>query len=279
MRIFSAVMAVVFFTSCEVINPAEPVPSYLRVNSFSVYSNNETEGSSSANISDVWVSIDGEEIGTFELPATIPVLATGNHKVILRAGILANGIASLRVQYPFYSGYDSTVNFESGKIHELHPSITYASYSNFQIEDFDHSSISIDTTPASQVRLIDTTNSNNLEGNFGYVLLDDGHPYFECASLVSFSLPGGGANVYLELNYKCNNEFVVGTIANTTTSVFKNDILTIRATDVWKKIYVTLTPTVSSLLNATGWKIYMHATKSPSQTTAELYFDNIKVVY
>jgi hypothetical protein len=279
MKFCFGIMAILLFTSCEIINPAEDVPSYIKIESFTVTSDNDTQGTSSSKISDVWVTVDGQDLGAYELPATLPVIATGNHRIILGAGILINGIASTRTPYHFYTSYETTYNLERAKIHTLNPSITYATYTVFeQIEDFDHPSISFDTTASSDTTLNPIQDSNSFEGFYGYVYLDSSHPKFECASHDTFTLPGGGAPVYVELNYKCNNEFVVGTIANNGSTVFVNDVLTIRTTDVWKKIYVNLTPVASSISNA-DWKVFIRAVKSESNSTAQLYFDNIKVVH
>jgi hypothetical protein len=279
MRFYLTGMAILLLTSCEIINPAENVPSYIHIDSFTVTSDNETQGSSSSNIRDVWVTINGQDLGVHELPATLPVIASGNQSIILSGGIFINGISATRTPYPFYTHYETTLNLEKAKILTLNPTITYASFANFeQKEDFDHPSISFDTTASSDTTLQKVEDSNSLEGQYGYVYLDASHPRFECASNPEFLLPGGGVPVYVELNYKCNNEFVVGTIANNGANVYVNDIITIRASDVWKKLYVNLTPVASSISNA-DWKIFIRAIKSESLSTAQLYFDNIKVIH
>src|SRR5438067_12211826 len=107
MKFILPCMAIMLFTSCEIINPSEDIPSYLHVESFSVTTNNETQGSNSSKITDVWVTVDGKALGTYELPATLPVLATGSHDVILSPGILINGIAATRTAYPFYTTYQA----------------------------------------------------------------------------------------------------------------------------------------------------------------------------
>jgi hypothetical protein len=280
MKLIMGSMALLALTSCEIINPAEDIPSYIHVDSFSVNTNTETQGSHSSNISDVWVTVDGKSLGAYELPATLPVLASGNHQLLLSPGILVNGIATTRASYPFYSSLDSTVNFESAKTETIKPQITYADFAHFQIEDFDHSSVSLeDTSIGSNVHLVDTNNANSIDGDFGYAYMDGSRPYFKCASINSFPLPGTGANVYAELNYKCSNEFTFGLIANASSGVYVRDIIALHPSDIWKKIYIYLTPTVSEITDATGWKIYIHATKSDAVSSAELFLDNIKIVY
>jgi hypothetical protein len=278
-RSLGVVMTVMIITSCEIVNPAEDVPSYVHVESFNVTTDVDSQGSASSNIHDVWVTVDGKDLGAFELPATVPILAEGNHSVVLRAGILINGIAATRSPYPFYTHYQTTYNLQSAKIENLAPTVTYASYVTFaQNEDFDHAGISFDTTSASDTSFNVIQDANSMEGKYGFVYLDGSHPRFYCESHSTFDLPAGNAAVYVELNYKCNTEFVVGTIANNGSSVYVNDQLVIRATETWKKIYVNLTTAASSIPFA-DWRIFIRATMPDGMETAQLYFDNIKVVH
>src|SRR6185369_3550902 len=115
----------VFISSCNIINPAEPVPSYVHIDSFSLSTNLITQGSKSNKVVDVWAFVDGNAVGTFELPATFPVLSAGSHKLTLRPGILLDGIAATRSIYPLYTGYDTAINLESGKIKTGTPKIEY----------------------------------------------------------------------------------------------------------------------------------------------------------
>ena len=78
------VLAYCSFSGCEIINPKEDTPSYLKINSIPLNtrkSASETYGSNSNNIVDAWVFANGKLIGSFELPATIPILAEGNVEI------------------------------------------------------------------------------------------------------------------------------------------------------------------------------------------------------
>ena len=265
--------------SCNIINPAEPVPAYVHIDSFSLHTDSITEGSNSSNITDAWVYVDGNVIGTFELPATFPVLSSGSHKLTIRPGILIDGIASTRAIYPFYTGFDTTVNFESEKTIDAFPKIMYSSTTNLtHIEDFDHVGTNIVRGPASDTSITPVQDQNSFEGYSGAVHLDDAHSYFECAWKDSFLIPIGHP-AYIELNYKSDNEFTVGITSYTSSGIFSDDIVVFRTSETWKKQYVSLGPVISNTITATGFKIYIKASKSTALTTASLYFDNIKVVY
>src|SRR6266481_1051492 len=85
--------------SCNIINPAEPIPSYLQVDNITLHTDLSTQGSSSSKISDVWVTVDGLVQGIYELPAKFPLLFDGSHRVQLKGGIILNGISDTRAPY------------------------------------------------------------------------------------------------------------------------------------------------------------------------------------
>ena len=102
----------IIFSSC---NPEETEPAYLLINHVSVSSNPVTQGSNCSNVKDVWVYVDNKYLGTFQLPARVPVLESGSKNVILRAGILENGISATHSAYPLYAANLRTVEFTPGK--------------------------------------------------------------------------------------------------------------------------------------------------------------------
>ena len=66
--------------SCELINPPEDIPAYISINSFDL--DPETgdnpiinEKTKPHDINGVWLNIDGNIQGSYELPVTFPVLA------------------------------------------------------------------------------------------------------------------------------------------------------------------------------------------------------------
>ena len=129
MRYISIIILIIIstlnFTSCNFYNPSEKVPAYLHIDSFDLKGNYDSSGTLSHSITDVWVIIDNEFIGAFELPADIPVLKEGSHKITLKAGIKENGIANTRLPYPFYAPYVATINLQANKTDTIRPVIYY----------------------------------------------------------------------------------------------------------------------------------------------------------
>lgn len=285
-RFFSAlnipVFLIIVFSSCNFINPDEDIPAYIKVDTFSLTTDFATEGTSSHKITDVWVYVDNNVVGVYELPATIALLENGNHSITLWPGILVNGIAATRDNYPFYNFSESTVQLNEGEIISFHPATTYIDNAEFVVkESFDDAGFEFESTSLSDtILMLETLPANVFQlPGCAKVVLTDTDLRLDVATVNKYALPKSGSAIYLELNYRTNIEFSVGVIP------FKSGVqqsyipaLTIREKDTWNKIYVNLTPSVVSASGSNEFKIYMNASKSTALSQAELFFDNLKVI-
>jgi len=91
--------------ACNIINPAEPTPSYIQIDTIKLTTDITTQGSASHKIVDAWVYVDNQAVGAYEMPCKIPVLASGQHTIYIQGGILLNGINATHLQYPYYKLY------------------------------------------------------------------------------------------------------------------------------------------------------------------------------
>jgi hypothetical protein len=267
--------------SCSVLEPSPPAAAFIHIDSIPVSTVYATQGSNAHRITDVWVIFDDKFLGTFPLPADFPVLGTGNQQIQVRAGVIENGVASTRSAYPKYSLFDTTLNLTANEKTIITPHVTYAPGAQFpQIEDFDDASLSLSSVNVNYANLsiTQTNDTNAFESNSGVVTLDDNHTIFESASSSPFTLP---LNVpsYLELNYKGECEFQIGTYINTSAGVVRTSLLTLKESAQWKKVYVSLSDLGGVQQSGIGYKVYLHALKPGNVSTAKLYFDNLKVVY
>ena len=78
-------IAVIFLGSCT---KGDKVPSYLIVPSVDL-STSGLQGSNTKNITDTWVYVNDEFMGSWELPARIPVLKEGSVNVRVDAGAVS----------------------------------------------------------------------------------------------------------------------------------------------------------------------------------------------
>jgi hypothetical protein len=274
---------VILVNSCELINPAEDIPSFIHIDSIDVKINNPSaEGTGSHKISDAWVYVDDELIGAFELPATVPILKEGTHRLTIRAGIKSNGISSTRPYYPFYEPvvYDNFKLYKDSII-KINPVTHYSDGAKIAwIEGFEDGGVSL-INASDDTTSLNKTNDHSLvfEGNYSaYARILPGDTSFFFRSTDTYKLPISGYS-YLELNYKNNNKFVVGLIANINGTLVTLPVLVLNRSDNWNKIYINLTMMVYNYSTATDFYIFVSSVRESDVAEPLIYLDNLKLVY
>lgn len=129
--------------SCELINPPEDIPAYIRIDTISFKVTQFDQGAATHQISNIWLTVDNELLGIFEMPFKVPCLKTGEQEIFIRPGIRVNGIAASRMVYPFLEPYRVTMNLVQGEVVTILPSTTYKKECVFSwIEEFEDIGIS-----------------------------------------------------------------------------------------------------------------------------------------
>ena len=285
MKKFSALLAAAalssLISSCELINPEEDAPCYVQIDSFSLTTNYSTQGTASHKLKDAWVYIDNELIGVFELPARFPVLKAGTKKMLVGSGILNNGIASTRVVYPFIKYYESDITLAPEQTIQLGKlPVTYFPGKNYTwFEDFEGSGYSLDTLSNSQAPLIIDT-QNPFEGNKCLQMqVTSAKGILECASINSYPI-AAGADAYLELNYRCDQAFTLGIVANysggnTVTAA----IITFNPSADWNKTYVELRKVIgNNFPTASSFNIWFRMDLADGKAEGNAWVDNLKLM-
>lgn len=269
---------VILFCSC---NKAEPIPSYISISTFK-FTALPLQGTSNQKFQTVYVYVDDQEAGVYPLPAIIPLLYWGNHKVTLYAGITQNGIGSNpRIMYPYTKDFTQQVNLQAGKVVDIKPEISYMD--NLKVaflEDFESAFSTLEKWPEGNVDSFARTNDahKNLEPGFcAEIKVPDGS-IFEFASKQLMDLPRNTAKVMIEINYKTAVPLVIGLISYEQTLVIKTGIVTLFANSEWNKVYIDCTQDVSTKLIGTKHKFFIGALNS-SGAEQYIYVDNIKVLH
>jgi len=265
------IIFIFIFISCD---KEEEIPSYIGINDFNLTSNSSF-GENTENITDVWIYIDENLQGVYEIPVTFPVLNKGQQNIRIKAGVKANGIASTRIQYPFYTSYLDTVELVENETINILPSFSYNSSFDAIVEDFESSGTIIDSTINSE---IDFTIQQNNSNHYGYALIEEPNINFEI-STQELILPQQGAPVYLEIDYKSSTEFLVGMYINYSQDVVRRDLLWVTPKQEWNKIYINLTQTVSESIGAESFKVFLNMRRNEPSLSEEINFDNLKILY
>lgn len=287
--VIAAYVVMTCLMSCNKFKGDQEIPAYIHVDTFLFTTDYAFEGAASHKITDVWFYVDGNVLGCYELPATIPVLERGEHELTLIPGIKLNGNSSTRTINPFYKPYEiESFELEEGVVDTILPTTRYytkeESTIRFDIEDFERQ-ITLKESDNSDTTIILTERDdpeawNDLYGNShhsGYVWLGDTTDFFCIMSDRQFAdLPNQGDNVFLEIDYKCTGVFKVGLLARVS-GLEQIDLIYVNPSEKWNKIYVNLGPNITDYQDAMYFEYFISATLDDA-STAEYYFDNIKLV-
>lgn len=276
---------VLFFSSCEVINPDEGVPSYIQLDEvgFKVESG---QGTDSVEIKDAWVYIDSELIGAFQLPARVPILKQDNQNVEIRFGVLLNGIDATRTINPFYLYDSQNVKLIPGdevkmKLNSSYNSLTQFVWNSIGQEGFEEGGISIDSVAGSSTK-IEKSSQEVFEGSFsGHIYLDAGHKTYIGQSSNKFVLPKQNQAVVMEIHCKnTSNHFAIGMFVEAVDGqvTIVNHLIVNPGPD-WKKLYVNFTELVSYYPQAKNYRVFFTAELEDVNLDTDIYLDNIKLMH
>lgn len=286
-----------FLLSCNIINPAEGIPSYINVDTVLVKVTNFGQGSASQNMTCVKLNVAGTTLGFFEMPTMAPCLVTGLQNLFLEPAFKLNGIAGLRVVYPFFkpyiasslSGSDTTqIDFVRGKVITITPLTTYKAECKFPwIEDFEDAGVTFlyptysDTTFRNQS---DTVR----EGRYsGAIYLDTNNRFFEAYSNTDFVLPDKtkSAMVLLEFDYMSNTYLEFGMYVITDGAAIWNSLVIIRPINHWNRIYLDLhttvaaNPTTNALIPVLFRPGFRAGWDSTGLAKQAIIMDNLKLIH
>ncbi len=279
-----------FVSGCQLFDKEEQVPSYVFVDSASLTPNYPDYGTSSQNITDVWVYANDVSVGCFELPAHIPILAKGSTKLTFSPGIKVNGMAATRATYPFYSNVSYQCNLSPDSAIRINPVFSFSSSSVVTFnEDFESAGIIFQKTAGSDTAIeatnrpgevfLNTQDPTEVSNYSGVINLDAVQDTFEIENISAYSLPVNGTYTFLEFNYKTTTPVVVGLKSYYSSKTVIEPLIVLNPTTAWKKIYVNYTTAVSGNYNATNFRIYFSGVLRTGATSDKVLFDNIKLIH
>ena len=284
------VITITSFSGCEIINPTEDTPSYLKINNITVNPNRtgpETFGSASANISDAWVYANGKQIGVFELPATIPILESGPVEISVLSGVYADGMKTARFAYGFYQQFDKTLELVPGQVIEMNPEVKFNDSVKLPLDINEEFSgkVEFQTVPNNPYKLDKNTDTlTDFKFANGSVGVIYANPATVQPAIIESNfngkLPVDGTPVFLEFDYKASVDFKVGVVVTRNGLTFRDPgILNVTKRGEWNKIYLNLTDDATRTENAGGtFKVFfeMPASANPKDYVA---LDNIRLLH
>ena len=286
---FAPFFLVFLIASCE--GKRETLPAYIAIDKIDFnYQNVSLVGNGGTAITDAWVFDNDNLLGVFELPAVVAVATEGTHKLTVGAGIKLNGISGTRETYPYYTKWSKDITLNPLDTVSVTPKVGY--YLDIGIsfkEEFQDVVLKIDTVSSSDVALERVFVENQpqyLDSYVGKVYIKKATPGFKAYTKDLFMVPTTVTQpIYLELDFKCNQDFVVGYIIKApSTGIAENQLIALRSTVVdgemtWKHIYIDLTDQFAGRADATGFGVSFTAYYDGiNPDGGYIFLDNVKVV-
>ncbi len=289
--IYSIIFAAILLTSMVSCTSKEAqIPAYVHIPKMTLQVRNDQEGSVSSKITEAWVYMDNNFLGGYPLPATFPVLATGQHEFRIFAGVHENGILAAPVLYPFYAPNVFSLQLSPQKIDTVSPVFSYTSTTKFAfIENFESASqlLRDDRDLNLNTKIVAST-ENVFEGmKSGMIVLDTANAFVEVATIDSYSglQTQGATQVWAELNYWSDVDVRIGLVGlDADGNTFPYYDLNLLGKKTWGKVYVNFTrPLVASQLKS--YKFALRAglpidtNGNFTQMSGKIFIDNIKFLY
>ncbi|MBL7913004.1 MAG: hypothetical protein JNJ41_18220 [Bacteroidia bacterium] len=252
---------------------------FIKPEAVTVAPTSTTQGSGSHKITDLWLYVNGKFQGAYPTGNLMPIITKNEKvKVNILAGIKNNGISDTRISWIFYDFISLDTLVESGKTINRPLTFKYNPNTKFEwMEDFDGPGFTLVNSIGSAVSWSVAPISESFEGKSALIDMSglSANAIAQMESSVTHTLPLASANVFLEINYKCNERFEVGVISGTTAK----STLFVSPTETWSKIYIQLADALNRTPTATAQKIYFKMVKNADIPNQKMFLDNIKVVY
>ncbi len=273
----------ILITGCELFDKPETIPSFIHIDSIHLEKNPLiNEGSLSRKIVDAWIYVDGNLIGAFELPCTVPVLKEGQCEVTVYAGIYMNGVRTTRVYYPFFTDWKKEITLYPDSIVKLQPVVQYSDDIKMPFhEDFELGGVLFEEGIKSVTSMQKTSDPNEIfEGNYsGKIVLNDTDSVYLGVTIMGYELPTAGGMVFLELNYRSDADIIIGIYAVKVSQILQHEVAGILPKKDWGKIYINLSPAVFRENDALHFKIFLGSYLPEGKHEATILLDNLKLIH
>lgn len=275
---------VLMISGCELINPQEAVPAYLKVEAPLVQVDPGRNYFVQAGVKDIWLSRNADNLGIYPVPSVIPFIPEAENEFTVNGGIFLSGFSSFREPYPFWKGIQFETRISGGDTFVLKPVFEYFPLDSnvvFKFEEkFEGASFQFQSLlngMTGEVRLERT--SEGFDRNGGRFNFNGTAKNMEIVSTEWFRLPQEGNNrIFLEVTY--NN-----TIPYSTGLEYRNSVdfgrlggeVFVNSQGEWNTVYYDFNDQVRSLPATMEFRLYFRA--NGENETGSITLDNIRLVH
>ncbi|HKK88665.1 MAG TPA: hypothetical protein VJ917_07425 [Saprospiraceae bacterium] len=268
-----------FFTlSCTQLEENEALPAYMYIESLEFETTDPSQGTDAQDLPHVWINVGGDFVGTWEMPALIPLNYEGNFECRFQPGMIINGISTLPEINEAMDPYIVDVELVRGEIDTIRPVIRYDSTTVFKLmNDFDRSTHDfredLDGNPFTSISITDDA----FEGKAGVIRITEDNPIALVTHRLDFTdIPLNSNQKFLELHYKNDVPFELGIRSyDETGSPDDEYFVGLNPTNQWKKAYIEYTDIIS-FFEADRMRVVIGAVLQEGQQEGTIRLDNIK---
>lgn len=277
---FSLLFIGLLYNSCNVINPKEPVPTYIQIDSVQLNSTDyNVHGSVKHKITDVWVYYNYQLLGAFELPAKVPIIANGTGQIQVVAGIWDNGMSGTRAKYPFYTV--DTFTFNASPTQTIHhiPKFTCRTgdFITYKLENFEQGNTFVKYAGDSNI-IRSSDPANKFEEDWvGLIDLHDSINDIQAITSTEYALTPN-KDAYVEFHYKSDINFSIYTYIYHAGDQYVMEVMSLKARENWTKIYLNVTGFAAAYQYG-KFKFIIKAALPANKSQAKVLLDNFKIVY
>lgn len=261
--------------ACKKDPEAEP-GFFLRASPI-VLDTDSLQGSGSHGICDIWLYVNGQFQGAYPVGNLMPIISQNqNVRIEAFAGIKNNGIDGTRIYWQLYSKLNLDTLVQQGVQVTRSFHFQYNPAVNFLwVEGFEgNAGVSLIKSPISETGYAVLPAGSGFEGRSIEMRLNSSQIIGQLESTLSYPLPQANSNVYLELNYRCNAEIIIGIFGSGTGD---KEVIRLNPKTEWNKIYIRLADVVNMEPKASSYKVYFQMLNQGSDIWMQL--DNIKLVH
>jgi hypothetical protein len=234
------------------------------------------------HIRDVYVSINGKELGYWRLPCTIPLLPDYSGENIIRIipCVRTPNATLTTIQYTFVTPVSRFLKIEKEGAYKLDDLIfEYRKEVDFNVvETFTQSTLfsSVDTiNNYAQLSIIH-------EESIGEIILNDSLPIFDIATDY-MNLLGINCKHFWEIYYKCDGEMVTYLgFRNTPSGVTHQTMMVFPSTSgSWKKAYIDISEIVKIAASGSpilSVRLGISGIRNSNTSTAYFHFKYVKLI-
>lgn len=231
-----------------------------------------TEGSNSSNISDMWLYVNDNLQGIYQLPARVPILAEGPTRLSFNGGILLNGVSSTRTEYPYYVDTTIEADLVPTETDTFIPVVSYRNATQFLLlEDFENGNEFTNV-----IRQVNT--DDVFQGNVSGRINTDTSRTVNASTSNFFNVPFFGGTVFVELDYKNTHTLNAGIRLISPAGNLQLTKVSMPPRENWTKIYLNFTPEILDV-QATNIQIFFSVDGSTDNEPVEVFLDNVKILY